>query len=231
MTGRVLIIGNKDRDSRLIQEVLKAKTHFISRLIGQKEFSADVILKFKADIVLLNANGALDAMLKVYDQLKKDKITSELPIILLLDEALLSRPDINLPIGIHDIFSKPVRADECVARLLLTFKKFHRISDKSIIRAGDLEIDVSRYEVRVNGGKVDLTYTEYELLKFLASHPGQVFNRDVLLNKVWGYDYFGGARTVDVHVRRLRAKIEIKSRRYIETMRHIGYKFVASEED
>ena len=77
---------------------------------------------------------------------------------------------------------------------------------------------------------VDLTYKEFELLKFLATHPGKVFTREVLLDKVWGYDYYGGTRTVDVHIRRLRAKIETGPTPYIETVRNVGYKFLPPAE-
>ena len=94
---------------------------------------------------------------------------------------------------------------------------------------GKIRIDVSKYETRVADKKIDLTYTEFELLKFLCSNPGTVFTREVLLNKVWGYEYYGGTRTVDVHIRRLRSKIEGKSQTFIETVRNIGYKFIAEE--
>ncbi|MFA5148449.1 MAG: winged helix-turn-helix domain-containing protein, partial [Candidatus Omnitrophota bacterium] len=98
---------------------------------------------------------------------------------------------------------------------------------KDTIKAGDLLIDVSRYEVTVNGGKIELTFKEYELLKFLASNKGRVYSRDQLLDKIWGYDYYGGTRTVDVHIRRLRSKIEDRRHTFIETIRNIGYKFIA----
>ena len=83
-----------------------------------------------------------------------------------------------------------------------------------------------RYEVHVGGAPADLTYKEFELLKFLALHPGKPFTREALLDKVWGYDYYGGTRTVDVHIRRLRAKIEAHGVTYIETVRNVGYKFL-----
>ena len=92
-------------------------------------------------------------------------------------------------------------------------------------RESGLEIDEDRYEVRVNGFPVELTYKEFELLRFLASRPGKVFTREVLLEQVWGYDYFGGSRTVDVHVRRIRSKIERGGRTYIRTVRGVGYIF------
>jgi DNA-binding response OmpR family regulator len=93
-----------------------------------------------------------------------------------------------------------------------------------VIRRGSLEIDVERYKVTVGGEVVDLTYKEYELLRFLSSSPGKPFTREALLNQVWGYDYYGGSRTVDVHVRRIRAKIEDQEQ-FIETVRNVGYRF------
>ena len=95
------------------------------------------------------------------------------------------------------------------------------------IRAGDVVIDEATYSARVRGQTLDLTYKEFELLKFLAQHPGRVFSRAQLLQEVWGYDYFGGTRTVDVHVRRLRAKLGSEHEALIGTVRNVGYRFVA----
>ena len=91
---------------------------------------------------------------------------------------------------------------------------------------GDLTIDESTYTARLSGTALDLTYKEFELLKFLAQHPGRVFSRSHLVQEVWGYDYFGGTRTVDVHVRRLRAKLGPEHEQMIGTVRNVGYKFV-----
>lgn len=91
--------------------------------------------------------------------------------------------------------------------------------------ADGLVIDEDRYEVRVDGAPVDLTFKEFELLRFLASRPGKVFTRQILLEQVWGYEYFGGTRTVDVHIRRIRSKIEREGRTYIRTVRGVGYIF------
>ncbi|MCY4640814.1 MAG: winged-helix domain-containing protein [Chloroflexi bacterium] len=95
----------------------------------------------------------------------------------------------------------------------------------SVLRRGGVVLDLERYTVTVDGAVVDLTYKEYELLAFLAGSPGRAFTREALLDRVWGYDYYGGARTVDVHVRRIRSKIEGR-RQYIETVRNVGYRFV-----
>ncbi|MBC7253359.1 MAG: winged helix-turn-helix transcriptional regulator [Actinobacteria bacterium] len=100
---------------------------------------------------------------------------------------------------------------------------------KEATREEGLVIDEDRYQVRVDGVPVELTFKEFELLRFLAARPGKVFTREVLLEQVWGYDYFGGTRTVDVHVRRIRSKIEREGRAYIRTVRGVGYTFEPGE--
>ena len=99
------------------------------------------------------------------------------------------------------------------------------MDNEELIRCGDLVIDLAKCEVSLSGRLIPLTFKEYELLRFLASNRGRVFTREALLNKVWGYDYYGGDRTVDVHIRRLRSKIEDPTHTFIETVRNIGYKF------
>jgi DNA-binding response OmpR family regulator len=96
--------------------------------------------------------------------------------------------------------------------------------DGSIVRLGDLRIDVDTYKVTAAGRPLDLTFKEFELLRFLAMHPGRVFTRPALLREVWGYDFYGGTRTVDVHVRRLRAKLGGEREHLIETVRSVGYR-------
>ena len=97
---------------------------------------------------------------------------------------------------------------------------------RSLIRVGDLVVDPVSYQVRLRSRPLDLTYKEFELLKYLAQHAGRVFTRAQLLQEVWGYDFFGGTRTVDVHVRRLRAKVGTEHEQMIGTVRNVGYKFV-----
>ena len=118
---------------------------------------------------------------------------------------------------------------EVDARLRLAVGRLARAVDDDIpdeIRSGDVSIDEATYTARVSGRILDLTFKEFELLKFLAQHPGRVFSRAQLLQEVWGYDYFGGTRTVDVHVRRLRAKLGPEHEALIGTVRNVGYRFV-----
>jgi DNA-binding response OmpR family regulator len=122
---------------------------------------------------------------------------------------------------LDDFVADGVTGEEIRARL-------RRMSDEektSAAAVGELVIDEDRYEVRVGGVHVDLTFKEFELLRFLMSRPGKVFTREILLEQVWGYDYFGGARTVDVHIRRIRSKIELEGHAYIRTIRGVGYIF------
>ena len=142
-----------------------------------------------------------------------------------MDESEMKTAD--LPSGIQEVLYRPLRISEAVARIKLLFKRVHKIEQKDLIQSGKLSIDVAKYEIKLGEKKIAITFTEFQLLKFLCTNTGTVFTREVLLNKVWGYEYYGGTRTVDVHIRRLRSKIEGKSSTFIETVRNIGYKFIS----
>ncbi|QVQ50612.1 response regulator transcription factor [Spiractinospora alimapuensis] len=119
---------------------------------------------------------------------------------------------------------------EVEARLRLSVGQSETAGDQpGEIRRGDLTIDEATYTARLRARTLDLTFKEFELLKFLAQHPGRVFTRAQLLQEVWGYDYFGGTRTIDVHVRRLRAKLGSEYEALIGTVRNVGYRFVVTE--
>ncbi len=122
----------------------------------------------------------------------------------------------------------PVRESELVARIKQAIYRVNGPSGSKLLRAGDLTVDFERYDVTVAGRRVALTYKEYQLLVLLASNPGRVYTREALLSQVWGYDYLGGTRTVDVHVRRLRSKIEAPGRSFVETIWNVGYRFKTS---
>lgn len=132
----------------------------------------------------------------------------------------------NLDGTVDDFAVSPANPREVVARIKRLAGHRSKEESHAQITAGNISIDPEKYEVFVSGQPVSLTFREYELLHFLASSPGRVFTRDALLNHVWGDDYFGGDRTVDVHIRRLRSKIEDETHVYIETVRNIGYRFI-----
>ena len=177
------------------------------------------------DVVVIDLERCAADNAKLCRTLKRERPFSEVPFILLVTEAHLGRLDFSW--GIEDYLTLPVSAKRLAERIKFLLWKLHRSQPRNGFSAGELVIDFERYEVRLKGAPVDLTYKEFELLKCLATHPGKVFTREVLLNKVWGYDYYGGTRTVDVHIRRLRAKIEVGGNAYIQTVRNVGYKFVS----
>ncbi len=154
---------------------------------------------------------------------RKLKLKHLLPVIALVSGSTLSL--VLQEQGLEDFIIKPWDLDELSARINRAIAKSARPAEDKSIKIGDLTIDPVRCEVDLGGRMLALTFKEYELLKLMASSRGKVFTREELLNEIWGYDYYGGDRTVDVHIRRLRSKIEDPEHSFIETVRNIGYKF------
>ncbi len=150
------------------------------------------------------------------------------PVVLVVTEGGL--PVVATDWGVDDIVLCTAGPAELDARLRLAAGRRDVGSsadpDSHVIRRGEVTIDDAAYTAKVGNRTLDLTFKEFELLKYLAQHPGRVFTRDQLLKEVWGYDYFGGTRTVDVHVRRLRAKLGVEHEQLIGTVRNVGYRFV-----
>jgi DNA-binding response OmpR family regulator len=148
------------------------------------------------------------------------------PLLAVVTEGGL--PAITVDWGLDDVVLSSAGPAEVEARLRLAVSaRAPEPSDEdAVIRGGDLTIDEATYQARIKGRPLDLTFKEFELLKYLAQHPGRVFTRAQLLQEVWGYDYYGGTRTVDVHVRRLRAKLGPEHEALVGTVRNVGYKFV-----
>ena len=122
-------------------------------------------------------------------------------------------------------YARRVTPSELEARLRHLLWNGGANAKPNVVEYADLALNVETYQASISGRPLDLTYMEYELLKFLAQNPGKVFTREMLLNRVWGYEYYGGARTVDVHVRRLRAKLGEEHAGLIQTVRSVGYRF------
>ncbi|MGD0114399.1 MAG: winged-helix domain-containing protein [Dehalococcoidia bacterium] len=148
------------------------------------------------------------------------------PLLALLPpQTLGGRP---LDPAVDEFALLPLRPNEVTLRLRRLLDRHGLIDSPEVLRQGALSIDLAGYRVFVDGVLVELTFKEYELLRFLATNPDRVYTREALLDKVWGYDYFGGARTVDVHIRRLRSKIERGGHTFVETVRNVGYRFYQS---
>lgn len=151
------------------------------------------------------------------------------PLLLVVTEGGLAA--VTADWGVDDVLLDTAGPAEVEARLRLAMGRQQITMDDSPmeIRTGDLSVDEATYSAKLKGRVLDLTFKEFELLKYLAQHPGRVFTRAQLLQEVWGYDYFGGTRTVDVHVRRLRAKLGPEHESLIGTVRNVGYRFVLPE--
>ena len=146
------------------------------------------------------------------------------PLLLIIDHGQLASLMTNEEL-FDDFCVAPLVTDEIEARLNHLLWRTGRGKEHDIIVYGPLALNLETYQAVIGGKPLDLTFMEYELLRFLAAHPGKVFTREVLLSRVWGYEYFGGARTVDVHIRRLRAKLGEEHANLIDTVRSVGYRF------
>jgi DNA-binding response OmpR family regulator len=152
----------------------------------------------------------------------------DVPIIVITTEGGLSA--INADWGITDVILDTAGPAELDARVRIVIGKdaiasLEKNPSLKEIRSGEVVIDEDSYTAKIKGRSLDLTFKEFELLKYLAQHPGRVFSRSQLLQEIWGYDYFGGTRTVDVHIRRLRSKLGPEFESIIDTVRNVGYRF------
>ena len=172
------------------------------------------------DLVIYEARGdALDTVAQAESLLVEDGSTSMLVIV---NEAQLS--EFRLPVQIKaDFVVHGASAEECAARIRQLLWPGNESSTSDYISVDNMTINLATYQVKVNGEPLDFTYLEYALLAFLVTHPGRTYSRDALLRRVWGFDYYGGSRTVDVHVRRVRAKLGPELAQRLETVRGVGY--------
>ncbi len=181
-----------------------------------------------ADLVLVDARAELHAAKSLCRILRATGIS--VPLLAVVTEGGLA--GVTGDWRLDDVILDTAGPAEVEARLRLAAARAdaEETADLPSLSAGDLVVDELTYSARLRGQSLDLTYKEFELLKHLIQHPGRVFTRAQLLQEVWGYDYYGGTRTVDVHVRRLRAKLGTDYETLIGTVRNVGYRFVPEEQ-
>ncbi|WP_371781061.1 winged helix-turn-helix transcriptional regulator [Streptosporangium subroseum] len=178
-----------------------------------------------ADAILVDARRELAQAKSLCRLLRTTGVAC--PLVVIVTEGGLA--GLTAEWGADDVILDSAGPAEVEARLRMAVGRLSLSAADEVpdeIRNGDLSIDEATYTARLRGRALDLTFKEFELLKYLAQHPGRVFTRAQLLQEVWGYDYFGGTRTVDVHVRRLRAKLGAEYEALIGTVRNVGYRFV-----
>jgi hypothetical protein len=171
-------------------------------------------------VVLVDDVERIAGVLSGHDDL------GDVPLVVVADAVRLATGGYSA-VG-HELIVHPFTQGELETRVARARFAVVGPGDADVVVSGSLELNTATYQVKVEGVPIDFTYMEYELLKFLVTHPNRVFSREALLSNVWGYDYYGGARTVDVHIRRLRAKLGQQHAERIRTLRSVGYRWDAA---
>ncbi|KNZ41061.1 response regulator transcription factor [Acetobacterium bakii] len=232
---KILVI----EDELNIYELIKynLETHgFAVDGVQDGALAIEKILAYKPNLIILDLMLPGKDGIAICREVRTNPDISFTPIIMLTAKSEEFDKVLGLEIGADDYMTKPFGTKELCARVKAVLRRTELLAskDEDSIKIGELYIEPKAFEVYLDGKKLALTLKEYELLVFLASHPGQVLTRDQLLDQIWGFDYYGETRTVDVHIRYLRKKIEdqsLRGRKFIETVRGVGYRFVEKLED
>jgi DNA-binding response OmpR family regulator len=221
--AKVLLLTNTHGASAEVLPALGLLQHTVRILPAEASVLVDAP---EVDVLLIDARRELPSAKALTKLITTTGIGC--PIIAITTEGGLSA--FNADWGINDVILDTAGPAEVDARIRIVLGKqaasnLHNDPHSGEIRSGDVSIDESTYTARLKGEVLDLTFKEFELLKYLAQHPGRVFTRAQLLQEIWGYDYFGGTRTVDVHIRRLRSKLGPEFEAIIGTVRNVGYRF------
>ena len=225
MQYKILILDDDENICELLRLYLE-KDGFDTVVANDGEQAVDYAAKYSPDLILL------DIMLPKLDGwqvCREIRKTSDVPIIMLTAKGETFDKILGLELGADDYVSKPFDTKEVIARIKAVLRRTHdndKSSQISEVRYDKLRINLTNYELEVNGVKIDTPPKELELIYHLASNPNRVYTRDQLLDEVWGFDYYGDSRTVDVHVKRLREKLENVSDEWcLKTVWGVGYKF------
>jgi len=216
---RTVVVVTRHQDAARLGSLLE-RLGFAAPVIAPEKLADDNGAP-RSDAIILDLRDIPPAALSLITSSYAERTI----LLALVPEEQLERITVDLPLD--DFVLLPAGAAEVARRVERALWRRHGIDSEHFIRCGALTLDLSNYRVTVDDEPIVLTFKEYELLRFLAMNAGRVFTREQLLNRVWGYDYFGGARTVDVHIRRIRSKIEIHGHRFIETVRNVGYRLTA----
>jgi DNA-binding response OmpR family regulator len=224
--ARVLLLTNTLGASAEVLPSLALLQHQVKIVPAEASVLIDVL---DVDILLLDARRDIPAAKNLAKLLHATG--SGAPVLVITTEGGLSA--LSADWGIDDVILDTAGPAEVDARIRIAIGEYAaQIAESDPtsgeIRTGEVAIDENSYTARIKGRALDLTFKEFELLKFLAQHPGRVFTRAQLLQEIWGYDYFGGTRTVDVHIRRLRSKLGPEHEAIIGTVRNVGYRFTVT---
>ena len=227
MAWTVLLLSDQHSDVRDLMRSFPSAPYRVV-VMPLKDTNPSDLIRVHPDLLLIDGTGDLAS---AEDATKRLALAWEIglpPIIVVVDSDSVTR--FRFESGADDFLVNDASVGEISARLGLATRRGGS-DDAAVLKVGDLTVNPDNYQVYVRGRPLDLTYKEFELLKFLAQRPGRVCDRDLLLREVWGYDYYGGTRTVDVHIRRLRAKLGVEHETLIETIRNVGYRLVPRSGD
>jgi DNA-binding response OmpR family regulator len=221
--ARVLVVEDSTDIADLLRHYLERSGHTVDIVTSGNEVMPLVRTRTPGLILLDVMLPGLDGM-EVCQQLRRDAATAAIPIIMLTARGEEGDRIRGLELGADDYVVKPFSPKEVVARVTALLRRVERPpAAAAVLRHGPISIDLERHHVRVDGDEVKLTAKEFLLLQYLIEHRGRVLSRDLLLTDVWGYQYTGGTRTVDVHVRRLREKIPLLTTA-LTTIKQFGYR-------
>jgi two-component system alkaline phosphatase synthesis response regulator PhoP len=221
---KILIVEDEPDIAQLVKLYLE-KEGFHANVATSGVAALKLIKSEHPDLLILDLMLPEIDGIEVCKKIRSAPDTALLPIIMLTAKAEESDTIIGLELGADDYVTKPFSPKALVARVKALFRRIERTDDpkQSSFSFGPLLMDISRHEVTVKGKEVSLTAKEFGLLEHLLRHPGRVLTRDVLLNAIWGYDYYGTTRTVDVHIRRLKIKVPLLNDTII-SVKSLGYK-------
>jgi DNA-binding response OmpR family regulator len=224
--AKILMLTNSTGASADVLPALGLLQHDVRILPAEASVLVDAPI---TDCIIIDARRDLPTVKSFTKLITTTGVST--PLIIITTEGGLSA--INADWGITDVILDTAGPAEVDARIRIVIGKdaidqLARNPSLKEIRSGDVVIDEDSYTAKIKGRTLDLTFKEFELLKYLAQHPGRVFSRSQLLQEIWGYDYFGGTRTVDVHIRRLRSKLGPEFESVIDTVRNVGYRFSTS---
>ena len=214
-----------DKSIREIEMYTLQSTGFETKGFEDGHSFFEELKEKKPDLILLDVMLPDEDGISILTKLKKNPDTNDIPVIIASAKGEEYDKIKGLDTGADDYLAKPFGMMEMISRIKAVLRRsIHAVS--SNLSSGNIEMDLNSHIVKVNGEQVDLTLKEYELLKLFISHPGIVYSREALLNKIWEVEYYGETRTVDVHIRTLRSKLMEEGNR-ITTVRGVGYRYEA----
>lgn len=218
---KILVVDDESRMRKLVRDFLRKKDFEVLEAANGEE-AIDVFFHNKNISLII-----LDVMMPKMDGwevVKEVRQYSKVPIIMLTAKSDESDELLGFDLGVDEYISKPFSPKILVARVEAILRRTNSVKGGEVLKAGDIELDISAHEVKINGEKIELSFKEFELLNYFVVNQGVALSREKILNNVWNYDYFGDARTIDTHVKKLRSKLG-KRGEYIKTIWGMGYKF------